>query len=259
MKFLLLAIFCISRFSTCSQNLQQYSYYMHGIKKNKKATQSTFFLTKYGKQIYLITAAHIITGGHAPENHPDTFFLRFLKKNGEYGQIVWATAKYKNRSPSLFYKEPDLFVSAINLPEELIVNSIEDFIMEDYSNIKPVSATAYGFSLTPKNKLDIIQNKTSIKGTGTVNGNIHRPVFLKDLHIYDSINYVLNIDSSMGPGFSGSPVFLRDKDGTVMFGGVCIKGDLRDKKAFIVRPEFVKSALINATINGTLPLIDVSE
>ena len=86
MKYLFLAIVFYSSFCN-GQEKRNFSNYTFSLINNNTLSQGSFFLLSNSDKIYLITAAHVISGWSGfkiktTENVPDTIFFRFYTKDG---------------------------------------------------------------------------------------------------------------------------------------------------------------------------------
>jgi hypothetical protein len=227
---------------------QNFSYFMFGVQGNS-ISRGTFFLFSHNNKTYFITAAHVMTGwnsfkGYQEAISPDTFYLRFYHKDGSIKIYQTNVAQFKKSYPhAFFYSHADLFVAEVSLDPELIINTISVSPAIKYNIINPESGFAYGFPVSTNSVLDSIVRESQTKMQGLITADIHKAIYFKEKNITDTINYYL--DALGSGGFSGSPVFLQDKDSEPYFGGVCIGGSLSSKTAYVIRPDVVINTVAN--------------
>jgi len=257
--FLFIAVL-VSGCSMNGQDLSKFSHFIYGLKTDNSACLGTFWLVEWRDSVYLVTAGHVVNGWNSvhdtPDPVPETMMLRFRTKTGTYLFLKMATTDIQRTAVHQpFYRYPDIYIARISLPEEVIPEAVNIFKDIDYSKIDPTVAYLYGFPPRPGISFQDMLQWSPVGSVGTPLANIHAPVHLSAVDMYDSVNMYFKMDQAASGGFSGSPLFLKDREGDPYFGGVCMGGDDSAHIAFVVRPDYIRNAIRqNAATIRYLPL-----
>jgi hypothetical protein len=233
-------------------SLKKYSYLISGIVNDHSAIIGTGFFIKKRKSVYLVSAAHVLTGWNALErkwnkDYPDTFFVKLIdKKTGDDILCSIDVSAYKKKlKPFSIWDKPDIFIYKIKKPSSYIINSIENLIVDTIANyINEVNKVfGYGFaSYTRFTDFHSLLNLTpTVIDASTVMKYDSIPKSRKN-NLPDSMHFIIAPTfpwkNNFGNGASGAPIFIySEKLERFIFGGVVIAINKKGMFDLVVRFE----------------------
>jgi hypothetical protein len=204
-----------------------------------------FFIRAKGK-LFLVSAKHVLTPWNCDSVRaiypfPDTARIRLYTKDGDWNYVLVDLKKIKDTiTGSNCIDDPDIFVMPFPDIPGFAINSIEAFI-KPFENIPDSATIVYcGFPhehITPESFRRVINSKPSMS-TGFTLYPFANP-YLHNNRI-DTINvFMQRFDTLSVPGYSGSPVFLKNARGEWIFCGVTSHGSSTYPFTVFVRSKFV--------------------
>src|SRR4030095_10843094 len=117
-------------------SLRKYNYLKSGIINHKSAIIGTGFFIKRDTNVYLISAAHVLTGWNAikkewNKEYPDTFYVKLTdRRTGDDILCSINVKAYKRKLvPFYIWDKPDIFLYKIKNPSSYVIHSIENLIV----------------------------------------------------------------------------------------------------------------------------------
>jgi hypothetical protein len=249
--FLILGIILTSIMAN-GQNVDivsKYSYYIHGKTGESRIvnghpeyaelTATCFFIRK-NNILYIVGAAHTFTGArHQAElpiiYHPDILYVRLyntVKRKNEDFPIDIRDIK-KHTPTNYFENNPDIFIKEINIPKNLSVNTIENFINENTKgDVNTTKCVSYGY---PQGYAQGVKKMSEFSiATYTPANNPENGKF--------GIFTLTLTNGIFTHGCSGAPLFFVNIDNSIYFAGVG-NGLAKDGKVIFDTPLTLQNML----------------
>ena len=233
-------------------SLRKYSYLISGIINDHAANIGTGFFIKSDTNVYLISAAHVLTGWNGfkeewEKNYPDRFFIRLTERTTGDDILCSINVKtYKKKlAPFSIWSKPDIFIYKVKNPSSYIINSIENLIVDTVASY--LNGTnrvfAYGFaSYTHFSDFHSLLHLTpTLIDASTVMRYDEMPNTRED-NLPDSMHFIIAptfpSKNNFGKGASGAPVFIySEKLDRFIFGGVVVAVNNKGMFDIVVRFE----------------------
>ena len=225
--------------------LSDYSYIIYG--KYTDGTgygYATCFFIRKGKKLFLLGAAHTLTGvdtknGTMTKGYPDTLEVALKYKDQPYKIDI--TQLKKNAVLKPFYEYPDFCIYKVD--KKLKVNSIKSYIPDyykiDFNQID--SLRMFGFPQENLYRSSDFLNAKPIESKLIILQNYYElnTIMFNDSLLQDSINFQIKpLSDNFGNGNSGAPVFAK-YNGNEIFMGIYSGGSISKRIATIVRPGYI--------------------
>lgn len=271
-------VFTISlkSYSQDVDSLRKYSYYI--VSDTMKPTLipgqaqtyvnpiGTGYFIRHKRKLYLLTALHVLTGCRfqrdldssirVNEPFPDAVKVFYNKENGEIPNkpenYFWLDIRHlKNKKCPITPIDPDIVACEINFPLTDTVYSIEHLINVKSSIDTNGTISIWGYPLAELAKSTLFYNNRLI--ANSTNLKFSNNNFLKNYKfIWDSgkevtywIHHVIQSKdvtaSEEMKGYSGSPVFIKNKNGWIFIGTFIggVKGNV-----VALKPIYAKEAIL---------------
>jgi len=225
MKFIVIVLISMCCFKASGQplvTLKKYSYQLAGLKtigneeKINIATGTCFFIRKQ-KRLFLVTAKHVLAGckedNSKSPNFPDTMHvILHSDSNSNIGNIGFTSKEIADTIDcNKIHENPDFIV--LEFEDQIKgVYSVENFLSPSFKEVS--SFILYGF---PENEMykdsPHFADATRIYGDQSSDWQITRGNINRKSGVGDTVNYYLfaNISLNNLSGFSGSPVFIKER------------------------------------------------
>jgi hypothetical protein len=233
-------------------SLRKYSYLISGIINDQSANIGTGFFIKSDTNVYLISAAHVLTGWDAvkeewDKNYPDRFFIKLTDRNTGDDILCSINVKvYKKQMvPFSIWSKPDIFVYKIKDPSLYIINSIENLIVDTVANYLDEINRVFGYGFASYTHFSDFRSLVDLTPTLIDASTVMRYDAIPDTrenHLPDSMHFMIAPISpsknNFGRGASGAPIFIySEKLGRFIFGGVVIALNKKGMFDIVVRFE----------------------
>jgi len=233
-------------------SLKKYSYLISGIVNDHSAIIGTGFFINNHKSVYLVSAAHVLTGWNALErkwnkDYPDTFFVRLIdKKTGDDVLCSIDVSTYKEKlKPFSIWDKPDIFIYKIKNPSSYIIYSIENLIVDTIVNYTDEINKVFGYGFASYTRFTDFHSLLNLTPTvidaSTVMKYDSIPNSRKN-NLPDSMHFIITPvfpwKNNFGNGASGAPIFIYSEKGRrFIFGGVVIAINKKGMFDLVVRFE----------------------
>lgn len=230
-----------------TDSMSKYSYLIQ-IKAGDAKTQATGFFARYQHRLFLVTAAHCITGWdpfrfQKIEGFPDTVFIRTSNDTSKLHFLPLPVAGIKqNTRPFREYETPDVCVIEVKNPAAYRVYSVEKYFGEQVRCETAKSIYLYGYPKSGEVLTEYYADRQQPAGCSGSLGEAYCVFpFRPEAKRPDELNYSTQFeDRPADVGLSGAPAYLLTESKHIVFGGVYIGGaDKGLRTGMIVRPEYV--------------------
>jgi len=248
-----------------SDSLKKYSYFIYGGDTNSIESGTCFFYREKNK-LYLVTAAHTITGydpieNRTVDNWPTTFYIRLFRSGETNFEFISfdVSAILKSYTKTPFWDAPDLIIlNATNLLKNHKIYSIETFIINYPSKIDISHSEIFGFPVNDSvNDFDKYIRLPASKLEAATSYNFYKKIGWESYgNKIDTLNYRIdNLNRLAKGGFSGSPVFLQiAQHPKIIFGGMTVSKTNEDQSVCVLRPQNIIKAIKAGKIHRVKPI-----
>jgi hypothetical protein len=233
-------------------SLRKYSYLISGIINDHSANIGTGFFIKTDTNVYLISAAHVLTGWNAvneewDKNYPDRFFIKLTDRTTGDDILCSINVKaYKKKmEPFSIWNRPDIFIYRVKNPSLYIINSIENLIVDTVTCFLNEMNRVFGYGFASYAHFSDFRSLLDLTPTlidaYTVMSYEAMPD-IRENNMTDSMHFIIKPvfpgKNNFGKGASGAPVFIySEKLGRFIFGGVVIAINNKGMFDIVVRFE----------------------
>jgi len=233
-------------------SLRKYSYLICGIINDHSANIGTGFFIRSDTNVYLVSAAHVVTGWNAmkekwDKNYPDRFFIK-LPDRATGDDILCAInvkAYKKKMVPFSVWDKPDIFIYKVKNPSSYIINSIENLIVDTVGNYLDEMNRVFGYGFASYAHFSDFHSLLVLSPTLIDAHTVMKYEAMPDVredNLPDSMHFIIapvySWKNNFGKGASGAPVFIySDKLGRFIFGGVVIAINNKGMFDIVVRFE----------------------
>ncbi len=233
-------------------SLRKYSYLISGITKDKSANIGTGFFIKQDTNVYLISAAHVLTGWNAikkewNKDYPDTFFIKLTDRiTGDDVLCLINVIAYKKKLvPFSIWDKPDIFIYKIKNPSLYVINSIENFIVDTIANYINEINKVFGYGFASYTHFTDFRSLLNLTPTVIDASTVMKYTVIPDIrenNLPDSMHFIIEPifpwKNNFGKGASGAPIFIySEKLKRFIFGGVVIAINNKGMFDIVVRFE----------------------
>lgn len=241
--FIPVLLFCLAAF--CQGNhdsLMKYSYLVYNPVGKQGYYGGTGFFIKNNKNLFFVTAQHVLDGYDMNDqklpNFPDTAYIVIHTKTAIYFHTILLADIIKKHVNSKAYEHADVYVLPVRIPDTVMVNSIEKF-MVPILDCHTVSQTiVFGYPVLNSQPYIILNAPPKEKYSPIL--NYCYDIEYQEINKIDSFNYPISIKGD-GFGFSGAPIFFEIKNKPV-FGGIVSSGT-PDTIMMGLRPKYIEYAI----------------
>jgi len=234
-------------------SLRKYSYLISGIINDHSAIIGTGFFIRSDTNVYLISAAHVLTGWNAVKeewnkNYPDRFFVKLTDRTTGDDILCSLNVKaYKKKLvPFSLWNKADIFIYKIKNPSLYIINSIENLIVDTVASYLNEINRVFGYGFASYHHFSDFHSLLHLTPTLIDASTVMRYETLPNIRenkLPDSMHFIIAPvypwKNNFGRGASGAPVFIySEKSGRFIFGGVVIA--LNNKGMFDIVVRFEK-------------------
>jgi len=233
-------------------SLRKYSYLISGIINDHSANIGTGFFIKSDTNVYLISAAHVLTGWNAfkeewDKNYPDSFFIKLTDRST--GDDILCSIKvktYKKKlAPFSIWSKPDIFIYKVKNPSSYIINSIENLVVDTVAKYLNEINRVFGYGFASYSHFSDFRSLLHLTPTLIDASTVMRYEAIPNIReddLPDSMHFIIApifpSKNNFGRGASGAPVFIySEKLGRFIFGGVVIAVNNKGMFDIVVRFE----------------------
>jgi hypothetical protein len=233
-------------------SLRKYSYLISGVINDQSANIGTGFFIKSDTNVYLISAAHVLTGWNAlkqewDKNYPDRFFIRLTDRTTGDDILCSINVKaYKKKLvPFSVWSKPDIFIYKIKDPSSYIINSIENLIVDTVACYLNAINRVFGYGFASYTNFSDFRSLLDLTPTLIDASTVMRYGAMPNIrenNLPDSMHFIIAptfpSKNNFGRGASGAPVFIYSENlGRFIFGGVVIAMSNKGMFDIVVRFE----------------------
>lgn len=235
-------------------SLSKYSYTIIGVNKSSDINSGTCFFIKNNRGLFLITAAHNFYRCDSSINKMiRKTLLGIIEVPGSPSKILQVGVPEIFDTCLQYEKDTDLVVIKIGYLWAKYVNTVEKLIAPLPENMGDI--VVFGQGIENKSSIKFMPNHKIIIPKGYYTMNHNAPNFF-DRNYTDWVHYFIQSDSlnlgSWAKGFSGSPVFVQDKNKNKWFFCGIFIGGYSNHPDFVGGMIITKPDIINLRIDDTL-------
>jgi hypothetical protein len=233
-------------------SLRKYSYLISGIINDHAANIGTGFFIKSDKNVYLISAAHVLTGWNAlkekwDKNYPDRLLVKLTDRTTGDDILCSINVKtYKKKlEPFSIWSKPDIFIYKVKDPSSYIINSIENLLVDTIATYLNEINRVFGYGFASYSHFSDLHSLLHLTPTlidaSTVMRYDKTPNIRED-NLPDSMHFMIAptfpSKNNFGRGASGAPIFIySEKLDRFIFGGVVVAANNKGMFDIVVRFE----------------------